>query len=172
MYCRNCGNQLNDGAAVCLSCGVKVGVGKNYCPHCGAKPDPLASICVSCGRELRASNSNSGSDIDSFGGAISSCFKKYATFQGRANRSEYWFFYLFNVLVCFLAWIPILGWLIMLAIIIPTISVAVRRLHDIGKSGWWYFICLIPLVGFIWLILLFCQPSQEGENEYGPNPNA
>ena len=170
MFCRNCGSQLNENAAVCLNCGVKAGVGKNYCPYCGSQPDPMAVICVKCGRELKPQSIKSGG-VDSFGDAISACFKKFASFEGRANRSEFWYFYLFYVLCSFLAWIPILGQLLMLAFIVPYISVAVRRLHDIGKSGWWYWISLIPIVGAIWLIVLYCQPSQEGDNEYGPNPN-
>jgi uncharacterized membrane protein YhaH (DUF805 family) len=171
MYCKNCGNQLSEGAAVCLKCGVQVGKGNKYCAHCGAQPDPLASICVSCGHSLKGKTSNQTNEegsVDSLGGAIKSCFNKYATFQGRANRSEYWFWILFTFL-CGL--IPFLGYVAMLAFLIPGIAVCVRRLHDIGKSGWNYFFCLIPILGSILLIVWLCQPSQEGDNEYGPNPN-
>lgn len=64
---------------------------------------------------------------------------------------------------------PIYG-LYLLAILIPSIAVGVRRLHDIGKSGWFMFIVLIPIVGGIWLLVLYCTDSEPGENEYGPNP--
>ncbi len=106
--------------------------------------------------------------VDSFGGAIKSCFNKYVTFQGRANRSEYWFFVLFNF-ICGL--VPYVNYVAAIALFLPGLAVAVRRLHDIGKSGWYYLLCLVPLVGPIILLIWFCQPSQNGDNEYGPNPN-
>ena len=99
--------------------------------------------------------------------AIKSCFNKYATFKGRATRSEYWWFVLLNFIMGF---IPFVGYVWPLVVFIPTISVCVRRLHDTGRSGWWYWIAAIPLIGFIWLIVLMCLPSQEEENEYGPRP--
>ena len=84
----------------------------------------------------------------SFGEAIKSVFSKYATFSGRARRSEFWFFYLFNFLVSLvLGIIPVLSWvsgLWALAVLIPSLAVTVRRFHDIGKSGWWYLFTLIP----------------------------
>ncbi len=113
---------------------------------------------------------------------------KYAVFHGRATRSEFWFFALFFVLIIIA--LEIVGGIIaavshsqavmmtlnvvvglyVLAMIVPAIAVAVRRLHDIGKSGWWYFIQLVPCVGSIWFIILLCTDSQPGENAYGPNP--
>ncbi len=99
---------------------------------------------------------SSGSSY-SFGQAISSCFKRYATFDGRASRSEYWWFYLFCVLLSF----TYIGSLVTL---IPSIAVAWRRMHDIGKHG---AFCLIPIYG---LILCF-QESQPGPNQYGSGPN-
>jgi len=102
--------------------------------------------------------------------AVKACFAKYATFDGRARRSEYWYWTLFNILVSlFLGWIPFLGWLICLAMFLPGIAVCVRRLHDIGKSGWWYLLVLIPLVNLV-LIYFFICDSQPGENQYGANP--
>ena len=179
MSCKNCGNQLaSEDAAVCLHCGVEVGTGNKYCANCGAQPDPLAVICVSCGQSLKGgpkrrhangSNAVKKDDFfDTFGGAIRACLNKYATFSGRANRSEYWCFYLFMFICCI---IPILGYVAALAFFIPCLAATVRRLHDIGKSGWCYLFCLIPIAGVILLIIWLCQPSQEGENEYGPNPN-
>lgn len=103
--------------------------------------------------------------------AIKTCFGKYATFEGRARRSEYWFWTLFCFIVgCLLGWIPVLGWLISIALFLPGIAVAVRRLHDIGKSGWFYLLILIPLIGAIVLLVFYLQDSQPGENEYGKNP--
>ena len=102
--------------------------------------------------------------------AIKTCFGKYATFEGRARRSEYWYFCLFNFLVgILLGWIPVVGWLIYLAFFLPGIAVGVRRLHDIGKCGWWLLLALIPVVNLV-LIYFYILDSQIGVNEYGPNP--
>ena len=106
-----------------------------------------------------------------FGDAIKVCFSKYADFNGRARRSEYWYWVLFSFLVgVVIGLVPVLGQIVCLAFLLPGIAVSVRRLHDIGKSGLWYLLCLIPLVGAIVLIVLFCQDSQPGENKWGANP--
>lgn len=102
--------------------------------------------------------------------AVKACFGKYATFEGRARRSEYWFFTLFNFLVSLLlGWIPVLGWLICLALFLPGLAVCVRRLHDTGRSGWWFLLVLIPVVNLI-LIYFYILDSTPGTNEYGANP--
>lgn len=102
--------------------------------------------------------------------------KKYADFNGRARRSEYWYFVLFNTLVAIVAAIidsvigfPIVYLVYALASIIPSIAVAVRRMHDTNKSGWYLLLSLIPLVGLI-VIYFLVMDSDEGENKYGPNP--
>ena len=83
-----------------------------------------------------------------FGEAISSVFSKYATFSGRARRSEYWYFYLFNLMVSivisFIPFVNMLAGLWSLVILIPSIAVTVRRFHDTGKSGWWYIVMILP----------------------------
>ncbi len=96
--------------------------------------------------------------------------KKFADFEGRARRSEYWYFTLFSMIISFVlgfiggainfVW---LGTIYSLAALIPNIALAIRRMHDVGKSGWY---CLIP----IYNIILCCTDSQPGSNEYGPNP--
>ena len=110
--------------------------------------------------------------------------KKYAVFSGRARRAEYWMFLLFNMIFAVVAVIldNVLGTAIEdvgyglfyilygLAVLIPSLAVAVRRLLDIGKSGGWIFIVLIPIIGSIWLIVLLATDSQPGENQYGPHP--
>lgn len=169
MYCKNCGKELNDGAVVCLNCGVGTNTGNTFCPNCGSEHHPQAIVCVKCGvslKKVKASNSSNSSDdvIESFGDAIKVCFSKYADFEGRANRAEYWYWFLFTFLFSL---IPIVNIIAGLAFFIPSLAAAVRRLHDIGKSGWWYLIALIPIVGAIWLIVLLCQPSQPEANEYG-----
>jgi uncharacterized membrane protein YhaH (DUF805 family) len=110
--------------------------------------------------------------------------KKYAEFNGRARRKEYWMFVLFNIL--FLIAVSIIDnvvgttidelpyglfyCLYALAVLIPGLAVGVRRLHDVGKSGWMMLIALIPIVGGIWLLVLFCLEGVTGQNEYGSNP--
>ncbi len=102
--------------------------------------------------------------------------KSYATFQGRARRKEFWFFTLFYIIIAIVAIVvdgligfPILSIVTFLGLIVPSIAVSIRRLHDIGRSGWWYLISLIPL-GFIVLIVFFCLASEPESNAHGPNP--
>jgi uncharacterized membrane protein YhaH (DUF805 family) len=109
--------------------------------------------------------------------AVRSVLTKYATFSGRARRSEFWWFYLAYILASIVVSIidqmigsPVLGVLLTLGLIVPTLAVGARRLHDIGKSGWWQLIGIVPLVGAIVLIVFFCQDSQPGTNKYGPSP--
>lgn len=102
--------------------------------------------------------------------AIKVGLNKYADFEGRATVSEYWWFFLFNIIVGFIVnWIPFVGWLISLALLVPTLAVSWRRMHDIGKGGGWWFINFIPLVGFIIWIVLAIKPS-EGDNRFGKTP--
>lgn len=106
-----------------------------------------------------------------FGKAIKLCFSKYADFNGRAPRAEYWWWTLFNFIVGItIGLIPIIGWLVVLGLFIPSLAVIWRRLHDIGKGGGWYFIGLIPLVGFIILLIFFCKEGEPHPNRFGPNP--
>ncbi len=110
--------------------------------------------------------------------------KNYANFNGRARRKEFWMFVLFNILFGIVAmgidnmlglandmtgYGPVYG-LYTLAVFIPGLAVSVRRLHDIGKSGWMILISLIPIIGFIWLLVLFVQEGNHGPNQYGPDP--
>jgi uncharacterized membrane protein YhaH (DUF805 family) len=116
-------------------------------------------------------------------------FRKYAVFSGRAQRAEYWYFYLFNIIISIILGIlgkiigvfnltigtagnevNILSAIYSLAVLIPGLAVSVRRLHDVGKSGWMILINLIPLIGTIWYLILMIRDSVPGENEYGPNP--
>jgi len=104
--------------------------------------------------------------------------KKYAVFSGRAHRKEYWMFFLFNTIIASvlgfverLAGSPgVVGSLYGLAVLIPSVSVSVRRLHDTNRSGWWLLIELVPLIGSIVLLVFMVQDSQPGENQHGPNP--
>lgn len=103
------------------------------------------------------------------------CMKNYLNFGGRARRKEFWFFMLFNMLGCFTAIVldTVFGTEIIfyaiyiLAMALPVLAVSIRRLHDISKSGWWYLISLIPLVGMIVLILWFTKDGETHANLYG-----
>lgn len=104
--------------------------------------------------------------------------KKYAVFTGRAQRAEYWMFFLFNFIIAFvLGFIEglvggpgILGILYSLVVLIPGIAVSIRRLHDTDRSGWWLLIGFVPLIGAIVLLVFMVQDSKPGENQFGANP--
>lgn len=124
-----------------------------------------------------------------FSQSIKSVFSKYADFSGRATRSEYWYFYLFNFLVVMVYYIALFAMLVSgsrdssaagylsvmfiiyaLVMTIPSLAVTVRRLHDTGHSGWWIFLNLIPVIGSIVLFIWFITDSDPDTNEYGDNP--
>lgn len=106
--------------------------------------------------------------------------KKYCCFNGRANRAEFWYFFL-----CYTVIMGLLGWLLSylktagnviycilaLGLLLPYLGVGARRLHDIGKSGWFMLICLIPLVGAIILLVKWAQEGDRADNQYGPVSN-
>ena len=114
----------------------------------------------------------------SFVDAVKSVLSQYANFNGRARRSEYWYYILayaiisavFSALAQYSSIFSILSAVVGLGLLCPTLAVAVRRLHDIGKSGWYYLFCLIPLAGTIILLIWFAKDSEPGDNMYGPNP--
>ena len=113
-----------------------------------------------------------------------SVLRQYAVFKGRARRKEYWFFILFNLIASLLLTVVdfmtgslnaelgmgLLSGLYALAVLIPSLAVTVRRLHDTGRTGWWLLIGLIPLIGAIVLLVFMLLDSQPGENQYGANP--
>lgn len=110
--------------------------------------------------------------------AIATGFRKYVVFDGRATRSEFWWWVLFTI-VAQLAAIaidttlfdaPTLQWLFGLAVLLPGIAVSVRRLHDLDKSGVWYLLVLVPIIGPLVLIFFFVQRGTEGANQYGADP--
>lgn len=104
-------------------------------------------------------------------------FKKYADFNGRARRKEYWMFALFNSIIVMLlygvmalidSYIPII--IYDLAILIPSLAVSIRRMHDINKSGAWILISFVPLIGSIWFLVLTCINGTPGPNRFGADP--
>ena len=104
--------------------------------------------------------------------------KKYALFSGRARRTEYWMFFLFNVIISavlgtlgnFISVFSLLSYLYTVAVLCPSIAVSVRRLHDIGRAGTDFLFILIPLVGPILFLVWASKEGEAGDNEYGPNP--
>lgn len=104
---------------------------------------------------------------------------KYAEFNGRACRAEYWMFFLFNLIIALVLFLieamigsyGIIATLYSLAVLVPGIAVTVRRLHDSGRSGWWILIVFVPLIGTVILLIFLVFESQPGANEYGPNPS-
>ncbi|MGH6656078.1 MAG: DUF805 domain-containing protein [Actinocrinis sp.] len=105
--------------------------------------------------------------------------KNYAGFSGRARRAEYWQFVLFNVIamvVCLVIDLaigsPILYIVYLVAVLVPSLAVAVRRLHDTDRSGWWILFSLVPLVGGITLLVFMCLEGTRGDNKHGTDPKA
>ncbi len=108
---------------------------------------------------------------------------KYVDFNGRAARAEFWYFMLFYVIIAILLSLvdsflfssgadkssSLLSSIFSLALFLPSLAVSIRRLHDIGKTGWWVLISLVPLIGFIVLLIFYVKDSQPGTNEYGVN---
>lgn len=109
---------------------------------------------------------------------------KYAVFRGRARRKEYWFYILFNVIFSIIlaivdmsmdtfdpkTGVGLFGTIYAAALILPSMAVTVRRLHDIGRSGWWMLIPIVPILGAILIFAFLVQDSDPGENRFGPNP--
>lgn len=119
-----------------------------------------------------------------FQDAVRSCFSKYVTFSGRAPRSEFWYFVLFGVIGSIILGVidtmlfppeattdtgP-LSSIFGLLILLPHLSVTVRRLHDLDRSGWWWWLGLIPLIGWIILIVWYATKGTSGPNRFGPDP--
>lgn len=127
-----------------------------------------------------------------FGEAIKRAFSGWSTWSGRATRAEYWWWFLFVWLVSLIPYVgvfasmdwttsgdgsvegsggSVLWWIILtviaLAFILPSIAVSVRRLHDTDRSGWWYWIVLVPCIGGLWYLILMLLPSTPGQNQYG-----
>lgn len=114
-----------------------------------------------------------------FGEAVQTVLGKYAVFSGRARRSEYWYWTLAMVIAAIVIEIltaisrplgVVIDVIWILGTVLPGLGVFVRRMHDTGRSGWWWFIVLVPFVGWIVLLVFACQDSQPGDNRYGPNP--
>ena len=113
--------------------------------------------------------------------AVRTCYSKYATFRGRAARSEYWYFMLFTVLIAAVAGVIDAGlfWnaqnspaylIVTLVNFLPGLAVSVRRLHDTDRSGWWWLIVFVPVIGCIVLLIWYCSRGTQGQNRFGSDP--
>jgi uncharacterized membrane protein YhaH (DUF805 family) len=110
--------------------------------------------------------------------AVKSGFNNYVNFSGRAQRSAFWWWAVFVIIVDIIVFIvdrvilggPVLAWIAFLALILPGLAISVRRLHDLDRSGWWLLIVLIPLVGLIVLLIWYCMRGTPAPNQYGPDP--
>lgn len=118
----------------------------------------------------------------SFADAVRTCLSKYADFSGRARRSEYWWFVLFTLLVSIVGSMldallgtdfdsrgGVINGLLSLALLLPSLAVGARRLHDTSRSGWWLLIGLVPILGAVVLVVFFVLDS-HADNQYGPRP--
>jgi uncharacterized membrane protein YhaH (DUF805 family) len=111
-------------------------------------------------------------------------FENYANFNGRARRSEVWYYILANIIILITAAVidsstglnfeplpyGVIYSIYALATFLPGIALAIRRLHDVGKSGWFLLISLLPIIGSIWMLVLFCTDGDHGKNDYGQDP--
>lgn len=109
--------------------------------------------------------------------AVRTVFTKYVVFSGRARRAEYWWFFLFSFLVNIVVSVidlaighRILAYLLALAFFLPGLAVAVRRLHDTDRTGWWIFLGLVPIIGGIVLLVFVIMDGTPGPNRFGPSP--
>ena len=149
-----------------------------FCPKCGKENSDGVKFCGSCGANIAVLNTSSpaaaapsaSSEQMTFGKSISTCMGKYVDFNGRASRPEYWWFYLFTVLLSWGSLIVdhsgIVSGIVNLALLLPALSAAARRLHDTNRSGWWMLIAF-TIIGLIPLIIWLASKGNDQSNEYG-----
>lgn len=149
-----------------------------FCPKCGKENSDGLKFCSNCGASITTLNTSGSasaptpSEQMTFGKSISTCMGKYADFNGRASRPEYWWFYLFTVLLSWGSLIVdqsgVLSGIVNLVLLLPAFSAAARRLHDTNRSGWWVLIAF-TVIGLIPLIIWLASKGSDQSNEYG-NP--
>lgn len=183
MFCNNCHSEIPNDAAFCPICGAPVQAQARQTTYAQNNdagtyaPQNEAGWTNAYGGNY-ASNMNYVPPEAVEKPTLTNCYNKfwknYANFSGRSRRSEYWFVVLTNFLIAFINVIPYVGTgvysLYTLAVIVPMLALIVRRLHDIGREWYYIFFGLIPIAGFIILIVWMCQDSQPGSNKFGPNP--
>lgn len=186
MFCQQCGTQIEDGLAFCTNCGAKQVASanapvNNTINNAQPQPDfnnqyvnnqPVNQQAYAQPNAYDYSNANDSVSPKKvgFGEAIKLFFVNYVNFTGRSTASEYWWAFLFNFLVSLCtSWIPGVGQIISLGLLIPGLSLGIRRLHDTGKHWYYIFMGLIPLAGFVILIVQYCKES-DADNKWGPAP--
>lgn len=154
MFCKKCGNILPDNAKFCTACGAPTGK---------EQANPYTSY-------QQSASPAAPRPAVGFVDAVKLFFRRYVDFHGRSRRSEYWWACLFllvmNALLSYV--LPDLTSIWSIVVLIPGIALCVRRLHDVGKSGWWYLFILLPVVGAIVLVVQFCKDN-AGPNKWGPS---
>lgn len=175
MQCNFCGNENPDDATFCMSCGKSLEQGQTSSFE--SQEQDAEEVY-----EYYNFDNENGRQLSLFSYYVK-CFQSFWVFDGRARRCEYWGFVLYNGLVSFIL-IFILYLLLPvsiasaiydlynLIIFLPGLAVAVRRMHDIDKSGWYVLIALIPIVGILIALFLDCRKGTDGPNKYGPDPIA
>ena len=166
-----------------------------YCTSCGSQNDDGARFCRDCGKAMSGSTPSAArSEPTSHGGTGDGMtvgyylegFHKFADFEGRSSRAEFWWFtlVLYAIQIAIVALGTVLGtfspglgilstvilWIHGLGTLIPQLAVGVRRLHDSGRSGWWWLVILVPFVGWIPLLIFLVQPTDPRPNSYGRGP--
>lgn len=187
MYCKQCGMELKENEIFCTNCGMKRDNEPSFSFDERTSPDFNYQQQFSQSWQQQEpsymqqsygmNNERAHNGSVTFGEAIKLFFKNYTNFNGRASKSEYWWIFLFNTLIgavlgtiiIILPQMQALYSLYLLATIIPDISLAVRRLHDIGKKGTYYFFIFIPLAGAI-ILFAYMLKDSVGDNQWGPGP--
>ena len=150
------------------------------CPTCGKENESSAQFCGICGSQLSDQpttvnqyDKGSSNPMVGFSEAIGLGFKNYINFSGRATRAEYWWWFLFivvtGVVLAIIDGVTGIGVLLNifnLATLIPGLALGARRLHDIGKSGWWQLLWFAIIVGWIIMIVWYCKPGNQLGNKY------
>lgn len=188
MFCQQCGTQIEEGLAFCTTCGAKqISAQTNQAANTVVTPSNTTPVQPAQNQYVQQNNQGyqqqygqansyawqgapAATKSVTFGEAIKLFFVNYVNFTGRATKSEYWWAFLFNFLVSLCtAWIPVVGQLISFGLLLPGLAVGIRRLHDTGKAWYYMFMGLIPLAGFIILIVQYCKES-DADNQWGPAP--
>jgi uncharacterized membrane protein YhaH (DUF805 family) len=153
-----------------------------FCPGCGAEIPASALFCPSCGarRDVASSADRLDQKPRTFTGSVALCLQRYFQFTGRAPRAEYWYFTLFTFLagvvadladlLCFGPNHEIFASIVSLALLIPGLAVWTRRMHDLDRTGWWWLLMLVPVIGWMILLVWACTRGTGGPNRYGPDP--
>ena len=167
MFCKNCGTQVSDNTAFCPNCGAKI-EGTSGQNSRNAQNDGQSGYKLNF--HLASNEPGPSHGSVGFGEAIRLFAENCLNFSGRASKSEYWWAFLFDLIVSgVLSAIPVIGPLLDLALLVAGLSLTIRRLHDIGKEWIWILMGLIPLVGWIILIVYLVKDSAP-DNQWGPGP--